>query len=182
MNQINKKQELLSLAAKIIQEDGMHKLTMDYLAKKANITKGGVLYHFNNKETLIKKMNEMVIEEFETAIEYHISMLSGSYKFTRAYALATLDCLRESNNTQLTAVLISSREDKNSLKLWKDVTQTWQERFALDEGNPDEILKLRLISDGLWFSIMYEYLDMEQMQQMERIVFEICNSLNQENK
>ncbi|KRG10935.1 TetR family transcriptional regulator, partial [Staphylococcus sp. NAM3COL9] len=52
----------------------------------------------------------------------------------------------------------------------------------LDEGNPDEILKLRLISDGLWFSIMYEYLDMEQMQQMERIVFEICNSLNQENK
>ncbi|EUN84527.1 hypothetical protein O954_02794, partial [Staphylococcus aureus M0959] len=24
-----------------------------------------------------------------------------------------------------------------------------------DEGNPDEILKLRLISDGLWFSIMY---------------------------
>ena len=42
---MNKKQELLQHAATIIQEEGMQKLTMDYLAKKANITKGGVLYH-----------------------------------------------------------------------------------------------------------------------------------------
>ncbi len=30
-----------------------------------------------------------------------------------------------------------------------------KEAHFKDEGNPDEILKLRLISDGLWFSIMY---------------------------
>ena len=94
---MNKKQELLQHAATIIQEEGMQKLTMDYLAKKANITKGGVLYHFNNKDTLIQKMNEMAIADFEQSIEHHISKLSGNYVFTRAYVL-TASILERSIN------------------------------------------------------------------------------------
>lgn len=177
---MNKKQELLQHAATIIQEEGMQKLTMDYLAKKANITKGGVLYHFNNKDTLIQKMNEMAIADFEQSIEHHISKLSGNYVFTRAYVLTTLDYLRQSSNAQLTAVLISSQEDKNSLRLWQKVVQQWSARFAQDQGDPDEILKLRLMSDGLWFTIMYEEADTAQMAHIERIIFNMLNSLAQE--
>ena len=177
---MNKKQELLQHAATIIQEEGMQKLTMDYLAKKANITKGGVLYHFNNKETLIHKMNEMAIADFEQSLEYHSAKLSGNYVFTRAYALATLDYLRQSSNAQLTAVLISSQEDKNSLRLWQKVMRQWTARFAQDQGDPDEILKLRLISDGLWYVIMYEETDTTQRAHMERVIVNMLNSLAQE--
>jgi len=46
---MNKKEELLINAAQIIYEEGIQKLTIDYLAKITNITKGGVLYHFEVK-------------------------------------------------------------------------------------------------------------------------------------
>jgi DNA-binding FadR family transcriptional regulator len=77
-------------------------------------------------------------------------------------------------------VLISSQEDKNSLRLWQKVVQQWSARFAQDQGDPDEILKLRLMSDGLWFTIMYEEADTAQMAHIERIIFDMLNSLAQE--
>ena len=46
---LSKKEELLTNAAKIINEEGIQKLTMQYLAEKSGITKGGVLYHFEIK-------------------------------------------------------------------------------------------------------------------------------------
>ncbi|OIK15771.1 hypothetical protein BIV60_08455 [Bacillus sp. MUM 116] len=95
---------------------------MDYLAKKSGITKGGVLYHFESKGTLLLKMNEMVIQEFEEKIERHKSNLTGPYLFTRAYALATADYLNEPEIALLPAVFISSYEDKKSKELWEAVS------------------------------------------------------------
>lgn len=178
---MGKKQELLTAAAKIIQEDGIQKLTMDYLAKKVGITKGGVLYHFESKGILLQKMNEMAIEELERKIEHHRSILTGSCRFTRAYAMATLDYLQDTGNAQLTAVFISSHEDKVGFELWKKASQTWEDKFVLDQGNPDKVLMLRLICDGIWFSIMYDYANVDEIkEQMKKIVLQNCHALNQE--
>lgn len=180
MSVLSKKQELLTLAAKIIQEDGMQKLTMDYLAKKAGITKGGVLYHFESKGVLLQKMNKMEIEVFDKKIQKHMSHLRGAYRFTRAYALATLEYLEDPQDAQMTAVFISSLEYKENFNLWRDATQAWGERF-LSEGESDNVLKLQLICDGIWFSIMYEQPNLDSKKgKMKNLVLEICHSLEQE--
>ena len=57
-----------------------------------------------------------------------------------------------------------------------DLTLLAKEEYGLKI----EILKLRLMSDGLWFTIMYEEADTAQMAHMERIIFDMLNSLAQE--
>src|SRR5690625_6965970 len=119
---LNKKEQLHTNAAKIIYEEGIQKLTMDYLAKKSNITKGGVLYHFESKGNLLLQMNEMATKKFENAWSHYRSQLSGDSLFTRAYAFATLDFLTNPETALLPAVFISSSKDKKSYKLLQETS------------------------------------------------------------
>lgn len=177
---VNKKEELLVNAAKIIYEQGIQKLTIDYLAKRSNITKAGVLYHFENKANLLLEMNEMAIQRFENILERYLSKLTGTAIFTRAYAYATLEFFRKPETALLPAVFISSLEDENSFKLWKKTSAHWEQKFKKDSGNPNENLKLQLICDGIWFSILYgsnESLN----KQIESLVLSYCDSLAKGN-
>lgn len=177
---LNKKEELLTNAAKIIYEEGIQKLTMDYLAKKSNITKGGVLYHFESKGNLLLQMNEMAIKKFENAWSHYRSQLSGDSLFTRAYAFATLDFLKNPETALLPAVFISSLEDEKIYKLWQETSNQWEQGFQNDSGDEKSKLKLRLICDGIWFSILYTS-DNSLNKQMESLVLEYCQSSKKEN-
>lgn len=176
---MSKKEDLLTNAAKIINEEGIQKLTMQYLAEKSEMTKGGVLYHFEGKELLLLKMNEMVIEEFDEKMSEYKSKLSGSYQFVRAYALATIDILEDSENILLPAVFISSQEDGKSKELWEDVSENWVKLFNQDDGDQYKVLELRMICDGILFSIMYGYA-MQDKEKMKKVVLDYCKRLESE--
>lgn len=176
---MKKKDQLLLNAAKIVNEEGIQKLTMSYLAEVSEITKGGILYHFENKEELIYKMNEKVINEFEDSIEHHMTNLTGPYQYTRAYALSTLDYLSDYEHMLLPAVFITSHEDQKSKKLWLDTTKRWDQSFKNDQGNQDKIFELRMICDGIWFTLTYKVSD-EYKERMERIVKNACQELEKD--
>lgn len=56
MARVSKKQYILESAASIINEQGADYLTLDAVAKKAGVSKGGLLYHFKSKEGLIQEL------------------------------------------------------------------------------------------------------------------------------
>lgn len=47
-----KRHLILDTATKIVMENDYNALTLDAVAKQAGISKGGLLYHFPNKELL----------------------------------------------------------------------------------------------------------------------------------
>lgn len=173
---MDKKIQLLLNTAQIIAEEGMQKLTMDYVAKKSNLTKGGVLYHFDSKDTLLIKMNEYVIEQFNEVLEKHLGRLTGAYQYTRAYGLATIEYMKD-NDALLPAVFISSLENKQCARLWETTLQKWEQPFEEDIGEPSLMLEFRMLCDGLWFSLMYHDINnvledkkqllLEKIKQME---------------
>lgn len=173
---MSKKIQILLNTAQIIAEEGIQKLTMDYVAKKSNITKGGVLYHFDSKDTLLIKMNEYVIKQFNDLLKKHLAKLSGSYQYTRAYGLATIEYM-ENNDARLPAVFISSLENKACATLWERTLQEWEQPFEDDIGDPTLMLEFRILCDGLWFSLMYhdvnnvlddkKHLLLDKIQQMK---------------
>lgn len=168
---------LLTNAAAIIFEEGIQKLTIDYLAKKSDLTKGGVLYHFNNKSNLLLKMNKMAIAKYEDRLAIYLKKLSGTAKFTRAYALATLDFLNNSEAALLPAVFISSLEDDKSKQVWIETSKKWNEEIRKDSGNEQVKLNLQLICDGIWFSILYT--DNALKDQITTLVKEQCKMLEE---
>lgn len=176
---MKKKDQLLINAARIVNEEGIQKLTMSYLAEASEITKGGILYHFENKEELLYKMNEKVINEFEDSIRGYKANLTGPYQYTRAYALATMDYLTEIENILLPAVFISSYENKRSKAYWEDTIKRWDEAFENDQGDQNKILELRMICDGIWFTLTYN-ISSEYKEKMETVVRNYIQSLEKE--
>ena len=176
---MKKKDQLLINAARIVNEEGIQKLTMSYLAEASEITKGGILYHFENKAELLYKMNEKVINEFEDSIRGYKGNLTGPYQYTRAYALATMDYLTEIENILLPAVFISSYENKRSKAYWEDTIKRWDEAFENDQGDQNKILELRMICDGIWFTLTYN-ISIEYKEKMETVVRNYIQSLEKE--
>lgn len=176
---MSKKEELLIQTAKIIEDEGIQAFTIDYLAQKCELTKGGVLYHFKNKSNLLIKMNEMIIEQFESVLENFKKDLSGSYLFTRAYAKATIYYLENREQAFLPALLMTSLEDDACLKLWKETTKKWDDLFENDGKNKRAILNTRLISDGIWYSMMYNDNDLLN-DKMKTLLLDACHDLEKE--
>lgn len=177
---MGKKEELLINVAKIINEEGMQKLTIEHVANKSGLTKGGVLYHFESKEQLILKMNEMAIAQHEANIAHFKKQLTGAYQFTRAYAMATLEVLNKPEDVLLPAVFISSQENKKSEQLWVRISEKWNESFHEDEGDLSKILELRMICDGVWFSMMYQHGE-DLKEEMKEIIERSCERLKRED-
>lgn len=176
---MNRKEELLINAAKIIYEEGIQKLTLDYVAEVSDLTKGGVLYHFKSKRNLLVEMNKLALKKFENLLDQYVSTLKGKAIFTRAYAYSTLDFFNNPEITLLPAVFISSLEDEACLNLWEETSKKWEHKFAGDSGDPQENLKLQLICDGIWFSILYGP-EQDLDEEVKSLVLHMCESLEED--
>ena len=58
------RQKILTAASQIVQCKGLQ-LTLEAVAKEAGLSKGGLLYHFSNKEALIEGMIVRGVEDYE---------------------------------------------------------------------------------------------------------------------
>src|SRR3954447_22045743 len=56
---------LLDAAATVVHRDGAQALTLDAVAKEAEVSKGGLLYHFKSKNDLVNAMVERWMAEFQ---------------------------------------------------------------------------------------------------------------------
>lgn len=60
---------IIQAAADVVAHQGAHKLTIENVAKQAGLSKGGVLYHFPNKEALLSGMLEHLTETLDARRE-----------------------------------------------------------------------------------------------------------------
>jgi AcrR family transcriptional regulator len=56
------RERILDAAAELVRELGAAKLTLDAVAERAELSKGGLLYNFPSKDALLQGMLERIIE------------------------------------------------------------------------------------------------------------------------
>ncbi len=82
---------IVDAAEKVVIEVGAAHLTLDAVAEKANVSKGGLLYHFASKDALLKAMLERRIQRFrETQEEKVAELQNGPTREIKAYIYSTL--------------------------------------------------------------------------------------------
>jgi len=54
---------ILGAAARIVEREGARHLTIEAVGREAQVSKGGVLYHFATKQALLEAMLERLIEQ-----------------------------------------------------------------------------------------------------------------------
>ena len=146
------RRSVLAAAAEVVVREGAAKLTLDAVAERCGLSKGGILHHFSTKDSLISAMIEDVVGQFETDLQRNMQGESGPGSFARAFLRACLDrdgivtrTLKVSAgiiaavaiNTQLLAPL-RTRYDE------------WTARLEDDGIDPAIAELVRSAADGLW--------------------------------
>lgn len=140
---------MLAAAATLVRRDGADALTLDAVAAEAGVSKGGLLYHFETKESLIAAMVEQLIDGFETVLPPEEDEEVGA--FTRAYLVATAGLDEESLSLSaglLAAVAIAPE----TLEPLRRSYRRWNKRLKNDGMDAVDAVIVRLAADGLWMA------------------------------
>lgn len=155
---------LLRAASQVVIDKGVEALTLDAVAQQAGVSKGGLLYHFPNKDALIGSMVEQLIQDFETVLqtEFDQDDAPGTPgQWVRAYIRATL---RFSKQTlaliaRLTSIAVHSPDLLEAAKVYD---QQWRQRVETSGIDPTKTTIILLATDGLWLSEVFQVSTLEE--------------------
>lgn len=165
MGRNSRKIDILNAASKIVNERGIFNLTLEAVAEEAGFSKGGLLYHYPSKEALVRGMVEHLASNYREKIASNAEedpVEKG--KWTRAYVNVTFN--QSQQNKNMNSVLLAAKAvDVNLLNPIRDVYKDWQYELENDGIDPTKATIIRLATDGVWLS---ELFDINQIGEEEK--------------
>lgn len=145
------RQSILQAAHDLIDEQGVSNLTLEAVAARAGVSKGGLLYHYPSKEDLIIAMVQTMIDQFRASMDMLLPNESGAGAWLRAYIRASF-ALNQTPTQIAPGVLAAMANNPRLLEPLREEDRAWQAQ-TLDAGiDPVLATILRLATDGLWFA------------------------------
>lgn len=155
----SKREAILAAACRVVRAEGAAGLTLEAAARAAGVSKGGLLYHFPNKEALIAGMIDQICQDFDAAIAHELDSdpMPSPGRWLRAYI--RLSCTAESGSLDaLYAALIAAVGTNLSLlNPLRAAFARWQRLAVADGLDPALATLLRLAADGLWFADLMDF-------------------------
>lgn len=170
---MDQKKKILDAASAIVLKDGAMGLTIEKLAKKAGISKGGLLYHFPTKESILHAMIERMINEFEAAVQDRIScdpVTKGS--FIRAFLAEAAPSpdkgsLHERRKRMRSSIVAAVALDQRLIDPVRKQYQVYQKKIESDGIDPVYATIIRLVTDGIWLSGLFDFSSLNREMQDE---------------
>jgi AcrR family transcriptional regulator len=166
---------ILDAAERVVGEVGAARITLDVVAQAAGVSKGGLLYHFPSKESLLEALAQRYVASMEQCIETAKGDLSelDQGRELKACILGLLQSAPRSKTIGMGAALIATAA--NNLTLLEVIRERIAEHTAgLARSNADfaRASIVTLAIDGL---MLRESLRISPFteQQRERIVQEL---------
>lgn len=152
---------LKSATAFVIQQD-FNSLTLDAAAKQAGISKGGLLYHFPNKEALYEGLAQYIYTDFTNRFEeYANADPVEKGKWNRAMLAASLWDL-EHNSTINIGLFAASMLNPELAKGVSDQYEQIQSKILNDKIDPVDAAIIRLAIDGLYYSELFSIAPLQE--------------------
>ncbi|AYV45030.1 TetR family transcriptional regulator [Caulobacter flavus] len=140
---------LLEAAVALAEEQGLGGITVQAVADRAGVTKGGLFHHFANKQALIDAVFDFMLEQMEAVLDRLMADDAEQGCFTRAYVISTFECCDMALSGQ--ALSISMVTDPALRRRWRDWVDARLARHADTDSDP-RLNVVRLAADGYWFA------------------------------
>jgi len=111
----NRKELIFQAAIKVISEKGINNFSIQNVCDEAEISKGGLMYHFASKEVLITSLHEYIIGYIEQLI---MDEKSVRETYTEAYLHACL-LAAKSDETKTYMSLFNYEVNEETKVLWE---------------------------------------------------------------
>lgn len=138
----------MTAAALVVREEGAAALTLERVAARAGVSKGGLLHHFRTKEELVRGMMEAKMDAWEACLEARVA---AGERYARAYVE---DCFDKDPETRdLAGVFVAAvATDRSLAGVVEARFDTIFARLVADGLAPHRARLLVLASDGLFLS------------------------------
>ncbi|MEL6342177.1 MAG: TetR/AcrR family transcriptional regulator [Myxococcota bacterium] len=134
----SQKKAILDAALQVARRPG--RLTLDAVAAAAGVSKGGLLYHFPDRDRLLRALVARLVDDFVTQIEH-----PDDREWARRYVTATAAGVGVGASG---ALLTVAAEAPDMLAPLRAQIARWHQRAA---GVPG-LLEVVLAADALWYS------------------------------
>lgn len=157
-----KRNLILRATVEFILENGFNDLTLEAVAKHAGISKGGLLYHFANKEALLVGLTEHTFEEFIASFNEQANKeRKEKGKWSRAL-IKLFKCDLEHKSELNIGVLAHSLLDSETAGTITENYQYVQYKMEKDGISPVTATIIRLAMDGFYYSELLNVAPMEK--------------------
>lgn len=143
---------LLDATAAIIAEQGLARVTVDAVARRAGVTKGGLFHHFPSKQALIDGVADRMIATADETVDAQMAVdTEPRGRFTRAL----MNCVsRQDADAEIASarvLCLALLADPALQERWARWIAGRLERHADTDGGTSCAI-VRLACDGLWLS------------------------------
>jgi AcrR family transcriptional regulator len=156
---------ILDAAEMIVLDIGAAHMTLDAVAEKAGISKGGLIYHYPGKDALLAAMVSRLLQRFaEQQVRAAMDLPEDSKRGLTAYVIASFTDTEQTKN--ISAALLAAAA--NNPKLLEPVREYFREWFARLEDfglGFERAAVISLAVDGLW---LLELLQLSPLTQAQR--------------
>jgi AcrR family transcriptional regulator len=147
----NSREKILDAAAELVAEVGAGRLTLDAVAERAGLSKGGLLYNFPTKESLLQGMIQRMIDQVASEKEaLRAKTEPGPNLVARVVTKTLLNfCCGGKMQEIATGMMAATAENPRLLDPVRQVIRTTLEELKSNSDDLDAALLAWLATEGL---------------------------------
>lgn len=133
----------------VLVDQGARAATLDAVAAEAGVSKGGLLYHFPNKDALIDgmlaRLRELGAQDVRTMLEAPEGVVTN-FLTTSTYTGSDFD------RAMVAASRIAQDRDARAGEALDELRRGWRDALLTELGDEVLVEGVLLMSDGLYFN------------------------------
>ena len=174
----NTRERILTAAAAVARESGPGSLSLDAVAARAGVSKGGLLYNFPTKAKLLQSLVEAYVAEFERMLD---EAVAGGEALAAAFVRLTAAAVDE-EHAPAAWIFSAIAEDPDFLAPVKRHRRALLERLKGEARDVPGLLLAFLAMEGLHSMKLFdaEILSEEQRRQVVERVLRIARQATPE--
>jgi AcrR family transcriptional regulator len=176
----NSRERILKAASELVREVGANNISLDAVAERAGISKGGLLYNFPTKVELLRAIVSRHVERMEAQVAEARARHADS---PNALIHAVIDscCLAEDAGrpAKPTGILAAIAQDPQLLDPVREHVRRLMQEIRRTSRNPDRALIALLALEGLRTHDLFEFGAL-QPQERERLLSSLARLVEED--
>lgn len=159
------RENIIDAAEVVVLESGARHMTLDAVAKKAGVSKGGLLYHFPSKDALLRAMLERLRKNMqETREKKSKGLREGPGREIKAYILSGAD--RDPRKDKIGSALLAAVA--HDPKLLQSARDDFRRNLTVFTRAGLPFKRVAVISFALSGLVLSELLSLSPLSKKER--------------
>ena len=165
-NPTETKEKLLDAFDVLLDERGTAGATLDAVAAKAGVSKGGLLYHFGSKAELVNGS----LERLGRLVDDDVASMKAAGERLALYYLETSAEIGTPLDRSLIAASCLAQEYEEAKTALRTTREAWFDALNDHLGDADLAMTVQLIGDGMYFNQNFGLIQEEALEHVKNVL------------